>query len=81
MSEHEEWFQRQIDLEQSDLEVHSNPYIEAEKIYNRGWVFYVTAVWQMVKDRIAADALTRQKEREKTDSKVDVPDNLLNPEK
>jgi hypothetical protein len=44
-------------------------------------VFYVTAVWQMVKDRIAADALTRQKEREKTDSKVDVPDNLLNPEK
>jgi len=81
VSEHEEWFQRQIDLEQSDLEVHSNPYIEAEKIYNRGWVSYVTAVWQMVKDRIAADAITRQKEREKADSKVDVPDNLLNPER
>jgi hypothetical protein len=81
VSEHEEWFQRQIDLEQVDLEVHSNPYIEAEKIYNRGWVSYVTAVWQMVKDRIAADAVTRQKEREKADSKVDVPDNLLNPEK
>jgi hypothetical protein len=81
VSEHEEWFQRQIDLEKIDLEVHSNPYIEAEKIYNRGWVSYVTVVWQMVKDRIAADAITRQKEREKEDSKVEVPDNLLNPEK
>ena len=34
-----------------------------------------------VKDRIADDAITRQKEREEADSKVDVPDNLLNPEK
>jgi hypothetical protein len=35
----------------------------------------------MVKERIAADAITRQKEREKVGSKVEVPDNLLNPKK
>jgi hypothetical protein len=35
----------------------------------------------MVKDRIATDAITRQKEREKAGSKVDVQDNLLNPKK
>jgi len=34
----------------------------------------------MVKDKIAAEAIKRQKEREKDRSKVDVPDGLIDSE-
>lgn len=56
MSEHDEWFARQIELDES-----VNPYIEAEKDYLRGWLSYLTAVWQMVKEHIAADTVTMEK--------------------
>ena len=73
--EHENWFTRQC-----ELDADSNPYIWAKTEYYHGWFSYVTAVWHMVKDRIAADAIKRQKEREKDRSKVDVPDGLIDSE-
>lgn len=79
IQENDEWFARQIELEESvnsskstrlssakeppknfnewyatlEMDVSNNPYIQAKSDYIRGWVSYLTAVWQMVKDRIA----------------------------
>ena len=72
-TEHETWFTRQMELDEN-----TNPHIWAETEYYHGWFSYVTAVWQMVKNRITADAIKRQKEREKAGSKVDVPEKLRN---
>lgn len=69
--EHEDWFTRQCELDEE-----SNPYIWAKTEYYHGWFAYVTAVWQMVKDRITSDAIKRQKDREKARTKIDVPDSL-----
>jgi hypothetical protein len=44
LNEHEKWFERQIELDGE-----SNPYIEAEAAYERGWTSYISAVWDMVK--------------------------------
>ncbi|MFC2060507.1 hypothetical protein ACFLTZ_05400 [Chloroflexota bacterium] len=72
--EHEDWFTRQCELDED-----SDPYIWAKTEYYHGWFSYVTAVWQMVKERITADAIARQKERKKAEFRVDVPDNLVKP--
>ncbi len=61
-----------------ELDENTNPHMWAKTEYYHGWFSYVTAVWQMVKNRITADAIKRQKEREKAGSKVDVPEKLRN---
>ena len=60
-----------------ELDDSNNPYIQAKKDYVRGWVSYLTAVWQMVKDRIAADALVREKSRQQVKDKPEIPDHLI----
>jgi hypothetical protein len=42
--EHEEWFEKKCEL---DLD--SNPYIQAKAEYERGWTSYLIAVWDMVR--------------------------------
>jgi len=71
-AEHEDWYARQCELDED-----SNPYIWAKNEYYNGWFSYVTVVWQMVKDRIVADATARKKEREKGKTIVEVPDKLI----
>ncbi|OGO23674.1 MAG: hypothetical protein A2Z28_05880 [Chloroflexi bacterium RBG_16_51_9] len=56
IQEREKWFERQIELDES-----VSPYIEARKDYTRGWLSYLTVVWQMVKDQIAAERAILQK--------------------
>src|SRR3989304_821996 len=48
---------------QSDMKasLEYSPYIEARKDYTRGWLSYLTVVWQMVKDQIAAERAIMQK--------------------
>jgi len=43
--EHKEWFARQIELDEDA----PNPYLRAEEDYEKGWISYLTAVWDMVK--------------------------------
>ncbi len=57
--QHEDWFARQFDLDEGP-----NYYILAEEEYNRGWVSYLTAVWQMLREKIEADAEARLKVRQ-----------------
>ena len=45
--EHSEWFGRQIELD----EYGPNPYLKSEEEYTRGWLAYLTAVWDMAKRR------------------------------
>jgi hypothetical protein len=56
MQERDKWFERQIELDES-----VDPYTEAKKDYTRGWLSYLTAVWQLVKERIAADRAVMEK--------------------
>jgi len=42
--EHEEWFTRQCELDEE-----SNPYIESQAAYERGWTSYIIAVWDMAR--------------------------------
>ncbi len=69
--EHDEWFSRQIELDAA-----SNPYVWAKSEFYEGWFSYVTAVWQMVKDRVAADAEAREESREKAQDKLEIPTHL-----
>ena len=71
--EYKEWFIRQI-----ELDVKTNPYLEAGSRYNHAWLCYVTAVWQMVKERIAADAQTREEGHIETLANTKLPAHLTN---
>ena len=42
--EHKEWLERQIELDER-----WNPVQQATKEYTHGWLSYITAVWEMVK--------------------------------
>jgi hypothetical protein len=70
--EHKEWFQRQCELDET-----TNPFIQAELEYNRGWISYVTAVWNMVKKRITDDATARGKSRQQVKDKPEIPNHLV----
>ena len=43
--ENDAWFTRQNELDEN-----SNPYQRSEEEYERGWLSYITAVWEMVKE-------------------------------
>ena len=49
--EHKEWFDRQSELDDS-----TNHAQQAESDYTRGWLSYVTAVWQIVMGRMTEGA-------------------------
>ena len=49
--EHTEWFIWQCELDET-----GNPYTRAEREYTRGWLTYVTVVWQQVDRRRRAHA-------------------------
>lgn len=67
---HEDWFARQFDLDST-----SNHYVLAKEDYNRGWVSYLTAVWQMLRGKIEDDAAARLKARRQP-AKPEVPNHL-----
>lgn len=67
---HDDWFERQFNLDQA-----TNHYALAKQDYNRGWVSYMTAVWQMLREKIEADAAERLKARQ-TPAKPEVPKEL-----
>jgi hypothetical protein len=69
--QHEDWFARQFDLDST-----SNHYMLAKEEYNRGWVSYLTAVWQMLREKIEADAAARGKARHQGTPKPELPTNL-----
>lgn len=71
LGEHNEWFVRQYEL---DIKV--DLYRKSTREYNRGWLCYVTSVWQMVQDRVAADARTRMEALQTARAKIEVPDHL-----
>lgn len=62
--EHKTWFSRQMELNEK-----VDPHTWAKTEYYRGWFSYVTAVWQMVKDKIAANATATEKRFEETRQK------------
>jgi hypothetical protein len=68
---HENWFVRQFDLDET-----TNHYALAKQDYNRGWVSYLTAVWQMLREKIEADAAARMKARKQGIPKPEIPANL-----
>ena len=56
-SEHREWF-----MQQSDMSGGTNPYIEAERDYMRGWLAYVNVVREKIRihNRASREARTRE---------------------
>ena len=69
--EHAEWF-----IWQCELDENGNPYIRAEREYTRGWLAYVTAVWQHVDQRRRARAKEMVDQR-KSRPQPEVPARLL----
>ncbi|MBI4322499.1 MAG: hypothetical protein HY675_28750 [Chloroflexi bacterium] len=69
--QHEDWFARMFDLDEG-----TNYYILARAEYNRGWVSYLTAVWQMLREKIEADAAARLTARQQQHTKPEVPKHL-----
>ena len=68
---HDDWFNRQFELNERP-----NYYLTAEQEYNRGWVSYLTAVWQMVRSRIATQDIAWEKARLQNIPKPEIPANL-----
>ena len=69
--EHAEWFIWQCELDET-----GNPYIRAEREYTRGWLAYVTAVWQQLgqRRRVRAKEMVDQR---KSRPQPEVPARLL----
>lgn len=72
--ENKEWLVRQIRLDRT-----ANHFEAAQTIYSRSWLMYVSAVWQMVKDGIEAEAKVRGEELTKARADLDVPAHLIDP--
>lgn len=70
--EHMKWFYEQYDSAEK-----TNHTELAETMYVRGWLSYVTAVWRMAKDRIAADSKARLEALRAKQASVELPDQLF----
>jgi|WetSurMetagenome_2_1015567.scaffolds.fasta_scaffold00449_23 hypothetical protein len=68
--QHEDWFARMFDLDEG-----TEYYSIAKRDYNRGWVSYLTAIWQMLRDKIEAEAEARLRARQQQ-TKPEVPKHL-----
>jgi hypothetical protein len=55
-AQHKDWFLRMMELDEA-----TNYHTLARQDYNRGWLSYLTAVWQMLREKIEADAAARLK--------------------
>jgi hypothetical protein len=71
--ENQDWFYRQVEMDES-----VNHIQVAEALYTSSWLSYVTAVWQMVKHGIAAEAKEREEELAKSRSEPEGPVHLKN---
>lgn len=69
--QHEDWFVRM-----NDLDPETDYYAIAKRDYNQGWVSYLTAVWQMLREKIEAAAAAREKARRQVAPKPELPANL-----
>jgi hypothetical protein len=70
---HEDWFERQFELDERP-----NYYMLAKQNYSKGWVSYLTAVWQMVRSRIKDDDVTWERARQQSKPNPEIPANLAN---
>ena len=74
--EHGEWFDKQIE---SDPLI--NPYVEAKLTYQRGKVSYIMAVWKkaesIAQEKYKAKVDELQKNRQKAQEQITVPDGLI----
>ena len=71
--EHREWFIRQIELGEP-----GNPFVSAEREYTRGWLTYVTAVWQQV-DRLRRTHAKEMVDHRESRPQPEVPHHLSQP--
>ncbi|MDO8750465.1 MAG: hypothetical protein Q7K03_04905 [Dehalococcoidia bacterium] len=76
-TDYKEWFEHQYEF--YDVEEARDRIDQAEQEYTRSYLTYVTSVWQMVKDRVAADAMIREKALAETRARVVLPQHLVNP--
>ena len=70
--ENQEWFLRQCELDEN-----TNHVQRAESAYDLGWGSYMTAVWQMLRDRIAEDTKAREAALKQTCVDIELPDHLM----
>ncbi len=74
-NENKEWFCRQYALDDN-----TNHNQQAESAYDLGWLSYVLAVWQMVKDGIAEDTKAREEALRETSADKELSDHLMSAE-
>ncbi len=70
------WFEQQYEF---DEEGARDRIAQAEEKYNRSFLSYLTTVWHMVQDRVAADAIAREKALAEAQARVVLPEHLVNP--
>lgn len=75
-NDQKEWFEQLYEFDEGGA---WNRIAQAEQEYGRSFLAYVTAVWQMVQDRVGAAARAREAALKQTQAKVEVPDHLLPP--
>jgi|GEM_PF-1724875 metal-responsive CopG/Arc/MetJ family transcriptional regulator len=71
--ENQDWFYRQVEMDES-----INHIQVAETHYTGSWLSYVTAVWQMAKDGIAAEVKEREETLANAKSEMAMPTHLKN---
>jgi hypothetical protein len=74
--QHDDWFEWQFNLDSN-----INHYLIARNDYNRGWISYLTAVWQMLQAKIEIAKAERLKALQQT-FKPEIPkelDNIFKP--
>lgn len=69
--QHDDWFDRMYDLDPE-----TNYYAIAKQDYNQGWISYLTAVWQMLQDKIKSDEEARVKARQQNMPNTELPSKL-----
>jgi hypothetical protein len=73
---HKDWFHRQ-----RDLDLTTNHILIAKAEYNRGWISYLTVVWQMLRERIEADIIALEKSKQQSELKPEIPEKLADSSK
>jgi len=72
--EHKEWFERQFELDENTDHLQ-----QAKEAYDRGWLFYILRIQELLKERIAADAKAHERSLKEARAKIELPDHLENP--
>ena len=69
--ENQDWFYRQVEMDDA-----VNHIQVAETLYANSWLSYVTAVWQMVREGISAEARVREEALKNSRLEPEVPAHL-----